>query len=189
MRWFHFGFIALAFVANSSPRATLSAQDVSAQDAPPLKLIQRIELSDIHSGEPEVSAEQLAKNLTTTRMPGVQNHFDHLTPDLKGHRLFVVPEDNKSIEVYDLRSGKFIHSIKGIGVGHCKVPSGSFRAASVATWLLPAASLPEVPSDSAAKFKCCHLAEYRSVANGLLNGGWVVTGTLSIIPGRRSVIQ
>jgi DNA-binding beta-propeller fold protein YncE len=121
MRWFHFGFIALAFVANSLPRATLSAQDVSAQDAPPLKLIQRIELSDIHSGEPEVSAEQLAKNLTTTRMPGVQNHFDHLTPDLKGHRLFVVPEDNKSIEVYDLRSGKFIHSIKGIGVGHSVV--------------------------------------------------------------------
>src|SRR6202790_4003801 len=81
-------------------------------------LVQKIELSDIRSGEPEVSAGQLAKNLTTTRMPGVQNHFDHLTPDLKGNRLFVVPEDNKSIEVYDIRSGKFIHSIKGIGVGH-----------------------------------------------------------------------
>src|SRR3981081_362987 len=121
MRWYRFGFIALGFVANSLLGALLSAKDGAAQDAPPLKLIQRIELSDIHSGEPEVSAEQLAKNLTTTRMPGVQNHFDHLTADLKGHRLFVVPEDNKSIEVYDLRSGKFIHSIKGIGVGHSVV--------------------------------------------------------------------
>jgi WD40 repeat protein len=54
-------------------------------------------------------------------MPGVQNHFDHLTPDLKGNRLFIVPEDNKSIEVYDIRSGEFIHSIKGIGVGHSVV--------------------------------------------------------------------
>jgi DNA-binding beta-propeller fold protein YncE len=44
-----------------------------------------------------------------------------LTPDLKNNRLFVVPEDNKSIEVYDIRSGKFVHSIKGIGVGHSVV--------------------------------------------------------------------
>ncbi len=109
-------FVVLVIVAGSAPRAA-----VFAQDTPPLKLIQKIELSDIRSGEPEVSADQLAKNLTTTRMPGVQNHFDHLTPDLKANRLFVVPEDNKSIEVYDIRSGKFIHSIKGIGVGHSVV--------------------------------------------------------------------
>ena len=78
-------------------------------------------LSDIRSSEPEVSHDQLAKNLTTTRMPGVQNHFDHLTPDLKNNRIFIVPEDNKSIEVYDLGTGKLIHSIKGIGVGHSVV--------------------------------------------------------------------
>ena len=92
-----------------------------AEDAPPLKLVRKIELTDIRSGEPDVSADQLAKNLTTTRMVGVQNHFDHLTPDLKTDRLFVVPEDNKSIEVYNIRTGKFIHSIKGIGVGHSVV--------------------------------------------------------------------
>jgi DNA-binding beta-propeller fold protein YncE len=92
-----------------------------AEEKPPLKLVQTIELADIRSGEPEVSSEQLAKNLTTTRMVGVQNHFDHLTPDLKNNRLFVVPEDNKTIEVYDIRSGKFVHSIKGIGVGHSVV--------------------------------------------------------------------
>jgi DNA-binding beta-propeller fold protein YncE len=116
MRWYRFCLAALIIVVGSAPRAA-----VLAEDAPPLKLVQKIELSDIRTGEPEVSADQLAKNLTTTRMPGVQNHFDHLTPDLKGSRIFVVPEDNKSVEVYDIRSGKFFHSIKGIGVGHSVV--------------------------------------------------------------------
>jgi DNA-binding beta-propeller fold protein YncE len=116
MRWYQFGFVACVIAAGSAPRAALFAAD-----GPPLKLVQRMELSDIRTGEPEVSADQLAKNLTTTRMPGVQNHFDHLTPDLKNNRLFVVPEDNKSVEVYDIRSGKFVHSIKGIGVGHSVV--------------------------------------------------------------------
>src|SRR5438270_4832922 len=110
VRRYRYWFAALVFVAGGVPRAA-----VFAQDTPPLKLVQKIELSDIRSGEPEVSADQLAKNLTTTRMPGVQNHFDHLIPDLKGNRLFVVPEDNKSFDVYDIRSGEFIHSIKGIG--------------------------------------------------------------------------
>jgi DNA-binding beta-propeller fold protein YncE len=113
MRRYRFWFVALVIVAGGAPRAA-----VFAEDTPPLKLVQKIELSDIRSGEPEVSSDQLAKNLTTTRMPGLQNHFDHLTPDLKGNRLFIVPEDNKSIEVYDIRSGKLVHSIKGIGVGH-----------------------------------------------------------------------
>jgi DNA-binding beta-propeller fold protein YncE len=111
-----FWFAALAIAGWTAPRAF-----VFAEDTPPLKLVKTIELKDIRSGEPDVSADQLAKNLTTTRMVGVQNHFDHLTPDLKNSRLFVVPEDNKSIEVYDIRTGKFVHSIKGIGVGHSVV--------------------------------------------------------------------
>src|ERR1700738_959638 len=116
IRRYRYWFAAVVFVAGGAPRAA-----VFAQDTPPLKLVQKIELSDIRTGEPEVSADELAKNLTTTRMPGVQNHFDHLTPELKGGRIFVVPEDNKSVEVYDIRSGKFVHSIKGIGVGHSVV--------------------------------------------------------------------
>jgi DNA-binding beta-propeller fold protein YncE len=107
---------ALIVALWTAPRAF-----VFAEDTPPLKLVKTIELADIRSGEPDVSADQLSKNLTTTRMVGVANHFDHLTPDLKNNRLFVVPEDNKSIEVYDIRSGKFVHSVKGIGVGHSVV--------------------------------------------------------------------
>ena len=116
MRWYRFCFAALIFLAGGGPRTAVFAQEL-----PPLKLVQTIELTDIRSGEPDVSAEQLAKNLKTTRMPGVQNHFDHLTADLKNSRLFVVPEDHKTIEVYDINSGKFIHSIAGIGVGHSVV--------------------------------------------------------------------
>jgi len=113
----HFYWVAaLAIAAWTAPHAF-----VFAGDTPPLKLIKTIELKDIVSGQPDVSAEELAKNLTTTRIVGLPNHFDHLTPDLKNNRLFVVPEDNKSIEVYDIRSGKFLHSIKGIGVGHSVV--------------------------------------------------------------------
>ena len=111
-----FFFAALAIAAWTAPHAF-----VFAEDTPPLKLVKTIELTDIRSGEPDVSADQLTKNLTTTRMVGVANHFDHLTPDLKNNRLFVVPEDNKSIEVYNIRTGKFVHSIKGIGVGHSVV--------------------------------------------------------------------
>jgi DNA-binding beta-propeller fold protein YncE len=109
-------FAALAIAAWTAPHAF-----VFAGDTPLLKLVKTIELKDIVSGQPDVSAEELAKNLTTTRIVGLPNHFDHLTPDLKNNRLFVVPEDNKSIEVYDIRSGKFLHSIKGIGVGHSVV--------------------------------------------------------------------
>src|SRR5260370_2591315 len=113
MRWYRFCLAALIIVVGSAPYAA-----VLAEDAPPLKLVQKIEVSDIRPGESEVSADQVAKNLTTTRMPVVKNHFDHLTPDLKNSRIFVVHEDNKSVEVYDIRSVKFVHSIKGIGVGH-----------------------------------------------------------------------
>jgi DNA-binding beta-propeller fold protein YncE len=109
----------LAALASAAILAT--GHRAFAQADPPLKLVQTIELSDIRTSEPEISSEKLAQNVQTSRMPGLQNHFDHLTADLKHDRLFVVPEDNKSIEVYGLHGGKFIHSIKGLGVGHSVV--------------------------------------------------------------------
>jgi len=87
MRWYHFGLVAIVILAGSAPHAA-----VFAEDAPPFKIDPEDRAVDIRTGEPEVSADQLAKNLTTTRMPGVQNHFDHLTPDLKNNRIFVVPK-------------------------------------------------------------------------------------------------
>ncbi len=69
-RYVYFWFAALAIAAWTAPHAF-----VFAEDTPPLKLVKTIELTDIRSGEPDVSADQLAKNLTTTRMVGVAESF------------------------------------------------------------------------------------------------------------------
>ncbi|HXN23794.1 MAG TPA: hypothetical protein VOA41_13735 [Candidatus Dormibacteraeota bacterium] len=65
---------------------------------PPLKLAQVISLPDVKSGD-----------------------FDHFALDLPGNRLFLTGEQNKSIEVFDLRSNKRIHSIKGVDTPHSVV--------------------------------------------------------------------
>ncbi len=71
--------------------AFCSALTLSAQEKLPLKLI------------------------TTTPMPGFTGDFDHFGVDLKGNRLFLASEVQKTVEVFDLRTGQRIHSIKGFG--------------------------------------------------------------------------
>lgn len=88
------------------------------EEQAPLKLVETIHLTNIVSSSTEVSADQLAKEVQTSRMVNVANHFDHFEVDLKRHRLFVTPEDNKTVEVYDLQTGKLVHSIGGIGMAH-----------------------------------------------------------------------
>src|SRR5438132_4001906 len=60
------------------------------QDNPPLKLVQTIAL------------------------PGVEGRIDHLSADVKGHRLFVAALGNNTLEVVDLAQGKRIRSIMGL---------------------------------------------------------------------------
>ena len=62
-----------------------------AQSNPPMKLIQSIPL------------------------PNVEGYFDHMAVDLKGQRLFVPGEHQRTIEVIDLQAGKVIHTITGFG--------------------------------------------------------------------------
>ncbi len=62
-----------------------------AQNRPPMKLIQTISL------------------------PDVEGYFDHIAVDVKGQRLFVPGEHQRTIEVVDLRTGKRIHTITGFG--------------------------------------------------------------------------
>ena len=51
--------------------------------------------------------------------PGdVKGMFDHLVVDPKGHRLFTATEHHKSVDVFDLRTRKLIHSISGIEIPH-----------------------------------------------------------------------
>jgi WD40 repeat protein len=53
--------------------------------------------------------------VATIPMPGFTGDFDHFGIDLKGNRLFLASEDQKTVEVFDLRKGERIHSIKGFG--------------------------------------------------------------------------
>jgi hypothetical protein len=61
------------------------------QTAPPMKLIQTIPL------------------------PNVEGYFDHMAVDVKGQRLFLPGEHQRTIEVIDLRAGKVIRTITGFG--------------------------------------------------------------------------
>jgi len=48
-------------------------------------------------------------------LPNVEGYFDHMAVDVKGQRLFVPGEHQRTIEVVDLRAGKVIHTITGFG--------------------------------------------------------------------------
>src|ERR1700674_5443786 len=77
--------------------ATLMVFGVQArcQGAAPIKLIQTFELP----------AE-------------VKGNFDHFGIDLKGGRLFATPEGYHAVVVFDLKTGKLVHKIDGIGKPH-----------------------------------------------------------------------
>ena len=66
-----------------------------AQDSAPLKLVQTLKLS-----------------------PEIKGNFDHFAIDAKTNRLFATPEDYKAVLVFNLQSGKLIHTIRGIERPH-----------------------------------------------------------------------
>ena len=73
---------------------------------------------------PNLSAQGPPLKLVgTIAMPGVRGRIDHLSVDVKGHRLFVSALGNNTVEVLDLTSGKDIHSIGGM-----HEPQGVFYA-------------------------------------------------------------
>jgi DNA-binding beta-propeller fold protein YncE len=47
--------------------------------------------------------------------------FDHFGVDLKHNRLFVTPESSKAVEVFDIKTGKHIRTIHGLGEAHSVV--------------------------------------------------------------------
>ena len=55
---------------------------------------------------------------TLTLPSDVKGNFDHFGVDLKGNRLFATPEAYKAVLVFDLKGGKPIHTIGGIGKPH-----------------------------------------------------------------------
>lgn len=48
-------------------------------------------------------------------LPNVAGRIDHLSVDTEGQRLFVAALENNTVEVLDLRTGKRIHTIAGLG--------------------------------------------------------------------------
>ncbi|MGH9621476.1 MAG: hypothetical protein ACRD45_17445, partial [Bryobacteraceae bacterium] len=50
--------------------------------------------------------------------PSVKGRFDHLGADVQGNRLFLAAESAHEVLVFNLRSGKFIRAITGIGIPH-----------------------------------------------------------------------
>src|ERR1700739_2844880 len=50
--------------------------------------------------------------------PEVTGSFDHFGIDLKGGRLFATPEGYHAVVVFDLKTGKLVHKIDGIGKPH-----------------------------------------------------------------------
>lgn len=55
------------------------------------------------------------KLVATIPMPGFTGDFDHFGLDLRGNRLFLASENQKTVEVFDLRTGNRIQSIPGFG--------------------------------------------------------------------------
>jgi DNA-binding beta-propeller fold protein YncE len=62
--------------------------------------------------------KQPLKLAATIPLPGFSGDFDHFAVDLKGNRLFLAAEDHKTVEVFDLKTGKPIHSIAGFRAPH-----------------------------------------------------------------------
>jgi DNA-binding beta-propeller fold protein YncE len=71
------------------------ALSVLAQGKPPLRLVRSIPMPGFEGGD-----------------------FDHFETDLKGNRLFLAAEDHKTVEVFNLRTGKHLRSIAIPGNPH-----------------------------------------------------------------------
>src|SRR5580693_3876810 len=54
----------------------------------------------------------------TTELPGIEGDLDHLAIDTAGQRLFVTAEDNGTLRVIDLKTGKLERTIKGFKTPH-----------------------------------------------------------------------
>ncbi|MHB8652864.1 MAG: YncE family protein [Terriglobia bacterium] len=64
---------------------------------------------------PPASLKLLAKY----KMPeAAKGRFDHLTADLQSNRLFLAAESAHEVLVFNLRTGKYLRAISGIGIPH-----------------------------------------------------------------------
>jgi hypothetical protein len=86
--WRHIGIITLVLLA------TVPASWARLDEAAPLQLLRAVPL------------------------PGFSGDFDHFAVDEKGGRLFLAGEDHKTVEVFDLKTGRRLKSVSGFGAPH-----------------------------------------------------------------------
>jgi DNA-binding beta-propeller fold protein YncE len=89
-----------------------------AQAGQPLKLVQTIPMPQIKCRNPDQSKEQLTQSVDTEFMPVMTCHFDRIGVDSKNGRLFIVAENDGTVEVYGIPSGKLLHSLTGFAMSH-----------------------------------------------------------------------
>jgi len=58
------------------------------------------------------------KLIATTPLPDLVGDLEFFAPDLTGNRLFMCAENSKTVEVFNLDTGKRIHTITGFGEPH-----------------------------------------------------------------------
>jgi DNA-binding beta-propeller fold protein YncE len=63
----------------------------------------------------QAQKEEPLKLIQTIPVPNVEGYFDHMAVDIKGQRLFVTGEYQRTLEIIDLRAGKVIKTITGFG--------------------------------------------------------------------------
>src|SRR5579871_6287319 len=64
------------------------------------------------------AAEPALQLSSSTELPGISGDLDHLAIDTEGQRLFLAAEDNGTLRVIDLKSGKLARTIKGFDTPH-----------------------------------------------------------------------
>lgn len=57
-----------------------------------------------------------------TELPGYSGDFDHFAVDLAGNRLFLAAEDHGTLEVFELKSGRHLKTVKGFETPHSVFP-------------------------------------------------------------------
>ena len=66
----------------------------------------------------DAAAAETLRLLGRTDLVGYDGDFDHFGMDLKGNRLFLAGEDGGTLEVFDLRSGAHVKTVKGMETPH-----------------------------------------------------------------------
>lgn len=71
------------------------------------------------AGAVAAAAQPPLKLVAKWNMPAsVTGHFDHLTVDVAGNRVFAACESAGEVLVFNLHTGELIHTITGIGIPH-----------------------------------------------------------------------